>query len=127
MRLLKCRGTPSLRVPGAEDINQLMALKAHRDFVDTELIHLAVHGYYDGHAYRRLLCVTCDARDVIVSRARMYKTLYNACLTFLGDSSDTRARYANILSQFANGLILICNESCEVVSVTDVSSIPPFK
>jgi len=121
------QGTASLRVPDAEEINALMSLKAHRDFVDTELIHLAVHGYYDGHTYRRLLCVTCDARDVMVNRVRIYKTLYNACLAFVGDSPDMHAQYANILSQFANGLILICNESCEVVSVIDVSSVPPFK
>jgi hypothetical protein len=44
--------TPSLRVPGAQDINALMSLKAHRDLVDTELVHLAVHGCYHGGSYR---------------------------------------------------------------------------
>jgi hypothetical protein len=117
---------PWLRVPGAEDINELMSLKTHRDLVDTELIHLAVHGYYDGSGYRRLLCVTCDAQDTIVARIRIYKTLYKACLAFVEESSDMHTRYAHIMNQFANGLILICNDACEVVSVIDVSHVAPF-
>lgn len=85
------QNTPSLKVRGAEEINALMSLKTHRDFVDTELIHLAVHGYYKADGYRRLLCVTCDPHDTIVARVRIYKTLYNACLGFVaGGVRDAR-------------------------------------
>lgn len=120
------QSTPSLRVSGAERINELMSLKARRDFVDTELIHLAVHGYYHGGGYRRLLCVTCDPHDTILARVRSYKTLYNACLAFVEEGSDMHKRYAHIMSQFANGLVLICDDECEVISVIDVSCVPPF-
>jgi len=120
------QGTQALRASGAERINDLMSFKARRDFVDTELIHLAVHGHYHGSGYRRLLCVTCDAHDTILARVRIYKTLYNACLAFVEEGSDMHRRYAHIMKQFANGLILICNDMCEVISVIDVSYVPPF-
>jgi hypothetical protein len=118
--------TPSLRVAGSAEINNLMSFKKHRDFVDTDLIHLAVHGYFDGVSYQRLVCVTCDDRDTVLNRVRAYKTLYNACLASVVENSDMYSKYAQIKNQFANGLILICNQACEVVSLLDVSDAIAF-
>lgn len=117
---------PLSKIEKADEINKLISLKKYKDLSDTDLIHLAIHGYYSKNTYRRIICITCDNYETILFRVRMYKTLYKACLDFVKDSSDVYQKYKNILNQFANGLILICNNNCEVIHIITVNEIPAF-
>jgi hypothetical protein len=117
---------PSMKIEKADEIHQLMKLKKHKDFLDTDLIHLAVHGYFSNEAYRKIICITCDDYETILFRVRIYKTLYNACLSFVRESDDIYSNYETVLNQFANGVILICNNNCEVIQVINVEQTSGF-
>ena len=86
---LTARGVAADQRACMEDAQRLLRLENSKDYLDSDLVHVAAYGVENSDGSRhRAICLTCDSPDVVIMRIRLYKGLLSYVRKLYQEKAD---------------------------------------
>jgi len=92
-----------------EDAHRHLNLGNWKDYLDGDLVHLAVNGGEDQAGRHQVVCVTCDRPQVVTMRIRLYKGLLSYVRKLYREEADTEGLPQNFESSHNGEVVCFDN------------------
>ena len=122
---LTARGASADQRACMEETQTLLRLGNWKDYLDSDLVHVAAYGIEDsGGTRHRVECLTCDSPEVVIMRIRLYKGLLSYVRKLYREKADAEGCPTDYESSH-NGQVSCFDFQGNLVRRIDVASETP--